>query len=165
MNLSFHRRRLLDQGQSGIGNGNFQEIGALDVDLKPRNSTWLQKADLIFVVRLGDLSVSVFTILNLLRDADADLLRDENCEWRQDNPVGVGYSYVEDESALVKTDLEAAADLTELLKALVKELPTLQSSPLFLVGESYGGKLAAMTGVSVARAIRAGTLKITLGGW
>ncbi|XP_066372292.1 serine carboxypeptidase-like 51 [Miscanthus floridulus] len=117
-------------GQSGTGNGNFQEIGALDVDLKPRNSTWLQKADLIFV----------------------------------DNPVGVGYSYVEDESALVKTDLEAAADLTELLKALVKELPTLQSSPLFLVGESYDGKLAAMTGVSVARAIRAGTLKITLGG-
>ena len=79
--------------------------------------------------------------------------------------MGVGYSYVEDESALVKTDLEAAADLTELLKALVKELPTLQSSPLFLVGESYGGKLAAVTGVSVARAIHAGTLKITLGGW
>ncbi|KXG20101.1 serine carboxypeptidase-like 51 [Sorghum bicolor] len=117
-------------GESGIGSGNFQGIGPLDVDLKPRNPTWLQKADLIFV----------------------------------DNPVGVGYSYVEDESALVKTDLEAAADLTELLKALVKELPTLQSSPLFLVGESYGGKLAAVTGVSVARAIHAGTLKITLGG-
>jgi hypothetical protein len=25
-------------------------VGPLDVDLKPRNSTWLQKADLIFVV-------------------------------------------------------------------------------------------------------------------
>jgi serine carboxypeptidase 1 len=54
--------------------------------------------------------------------------------------------------------------LIKLLKALVKDLPTLQSSPLFLVSVSYGSKLAAMTGVSVARAIRAGTLKIMLGG-
>ncbi|PUZ60455.1 hypothetical protein GQ55_4G128700 [Panicum hallii var. hallii] len=55
--------------------------------------------------------------------------------------------------------------MTELLKELVvEEIPTLQSSPLFLVGESYGGKLAAKIGVYVARAIRAGTLKLTLGG-
>jgi hypothetical protein len=39
------------QGVSGIGAGNFVEIGPLDADMKPRNSTWLQKADLIFVVR------------------------------------------------------------------------------------------------------------------
>jgi len=38
------------QGASGVGLGNFLEMGPLDVDLKPRNSTWLQKADLIFVV-------------------------------------------------------------------------------------------------------------------
>ncbi|RCV29643.1 hypothetical protein SETIT_6G028600v2 [Setaria italica] len=117
-------------GQSGIGLGNFAEIGPLDVDLNPRNSTWLQKADLIFV----------------------------------ENPVGVGFSYVDDLSALAKTDLQAAKDLAELLKELAKEIPTLQSSPLFLVGESYGGKLAAKTGVLVARAIRAGTLELTLGG-
>jgi serine carboxypeptidase 1 len=40
----------LDQGASGVGIGNFLEIGPLDVSLNPRNSTWLQKADLIFVV-------------------------------------------------------------------------------------------------------------------
>ncbi|KAL7247954.1 hypothetical protein ACSBR2_002790 [Camellia fascicularis] len=34
---------------SGVGFGNFLEIGPLDVDLKPRNSTWLTKADLLFV--------------------------------------------------------------------------------------------------------------------
>lgn len=39
-----------EQGASGVGFGNFQEIGPLDTDLKPRNSTWLQKADLLFVV-------------------------------------------------------------------------------------------------------------------
>ena len=79
--------------------------------------------------------------------------------------MGVGYSYVEDDSLLVTTDLQAAADMTTLLKALVKELPTLkQGSPLFLVAESYGGKYAATLGVSVVRAVRAGELKLTLGG-
>ncbi|XP_047086941.1 serine carboxypeptidase-like 51 [Lolium rigidum] len=117
-------------GASGVGLGNFLEVGPLDGNLKPRNSTWLHKADLIFV----------------------------------DNPVGVGYSYVEDDSLLVTTDLEAAADMITLLKALVKEVKTLESSPLFLVGESYGGKYAATLGVSVVRAVHAGDLKLTLGG-
>ncbi|WVZ57186.1 hypothetical protein U9M48_007603 [Paspalum notatum var. saurae] len=116
-------------GASGVGLGNFLEMGPLDVNLKPRNSTWLQKADLIFV----------------------------------DNPVGTGYSYVEDNSLFVTSDWEQAADATTLLKALVDEVPTLRSSPLFLVAESYGGKYAATLGVSVARAARAGELNVTLG--
>ncbi|XP_052149308.1 serine carboxypeptidase-like 51 [Oryza glaberrima] len=118
-------------GASGVGLGNFLEVGPLDGDLKPRGSTWLHKADLIFV----------------------------------DNPVGTGYSYVEDDALLVTTDGEAAADLAALLRALAaKEVPSLQSSPLFVVAESYGGKYAATLGVSLARAIRAGGLKLTLGG-
>ncbi|KAH6804284.1 serine carboxypeptidase-like 51 [Perilla frutescens var. frutescens] len=36
-------------GSSGVGIGNFEEIGPLDTYLKPRNSTWLTKADLLFV--------------------------------------------------------------------------------------------------------------------
>ncbi|KAL6650243.1 hypothetical protein ACP70R_009168 [Stipagrostis hirtigluma subsp. patula] len=117
-------------GGSGVGRGNFEEIGPLDVDLKLRNWTWLQTADLIFV----------------------------------DSPVGVGYSYVDDPSALVKTDLQAASDIVELLKVLAKEIPTLPFSPLYLVGESYGGKHAAMIGVSLARAIHAGSVNLKLGG-
>ncbi|KAG2551469.1 serine carboxypeptidase-like 51 [Panicum virgatum] len=115
---------------SGIGLGNFQEIGPLDVDLKPRNSTWLQKADLIFL----------------------------------DNPVGTGYSYVENDTLFVTTDWQQAADATTLLKAIIREVPTLQGSPLFLVAESYGGKYAATLGVAVARAVRAGELNVTLAG-
>ncbi|CAD6211429.1 unnamed protein product [Miscanthus lutarioriparius] len=118
------------QGASGVGLGNFLEMGPLDVDLKPRNSTWLQKADLIFV----------------------------------DNPVGTGYSYVEDDSLFVTSDWQQAADMTTVVRALVKEVPTLATSPLFLVAESYGGKYAATLGASVARAVRAGELNITLGG-
>ncbi|CAD6211428.1 unnamed protein product [Miscanthus lutarioriparius] len=124
------RAHAKEEGASGVGLGNFLEMGPLDVDLKPRNSTWLQKADLIFV----------------------------------DNPVGTGYSYVEDDSLFVTSDWQQAADMTTVVRALVKEVPTLATSPLFLVAESYGGKYAATLGASVARAVRAGELNITLGG-
>ncbi|XP_042458977.1 serine carboxypeptidase-like 51 [Zingiber officinale] len=117
---------------SGIGIGNFQEIGPLDTNLKPRNSTWLQKADLLFV----------------------------------ENPVGTGFSFVEEESLLAKSDWEAAADLTAFLKKLYNGNAAMQqkNSPLFVVAESYGGRFAVTTALSVLHAIRAGKLKLKLGG-
>ena len=36
-------------GESGCGFGNFEEIGPLDVNLKPRNTTWLKKTSLLFI--------------------------------------------------------------------------------------------------------------------
>ncbi|XP_067403513.1 retinoid-inducible serine carboxypeptidase [Emydura macquarii macquarii] len=36
-------------GASGCGFGNFEEIGPLDAELKPRNTTWLQAASILFV--------------------------------------------------------------------------------------------------------------------
>lgn len=47
--VSYH---WIEQGGSGTGYGNFKEIGPLDVNLKPRNFTWLKKADLLFVVTM-----------------------------------------------------------------------------------------------------------------
>ncbi|URE43242.1 serine carboxypeptidase-like [Musa troglodytarum] len=117
-------------GGTGVGIGNFQEIGPLDTNLRHRNSTWLQKADLLFV----------------------------------DNPVGTGYSFVEDESLFVRTDWEAATDLTTLLKKLYDEDESRQRSPLFIVAESYGGKFAVTAGLSILKAIEAGELKLKLGG-
>ncbi|KAG9441713.1 hypothetical protein H6P81_017567 [Aristolochia fimbriata] len=117
-------------GGSGVGIGNFLEIGPLNSELKPRNWTWLQKADLLFV----------------------------------DNPVGAGYSYVEDESLLVKTDEEAATDLTKLLIELFNSKENLQNRALFLAAESYGGKYAVTTGLAVLKAIQEGKLKLKLGG-
>ncbi|KAJ6815247.1 serine carboxypeptidase-like 51 isoform X2 [Iris pallida] len=117
-------------GASGVGIGNFEEIGPLDTDLKPRNSTWLQKADLLFI----------------------------------DNPVGTGYSFVEESTLFVKTDEEAATDLTTLLKALYNKNNALQKSPLFLVAESYGGKYAVTLGLSIVGAVKAGELKLNFGG-
>ncbi|XP_030484061.2 serine carboxypeptidase-like 51 [Cannabis sativa] len=117
-------------GASGVGIGNFQEVGPLDTSLNPRNSTWLQKSDLLFV----------------------------------DNPVGTGYSFVEDTKLFVKNDLEAAEDLTTLLKKLFNGDETLQKSPLFIVAESYGGKFAVTLALSALKAIEAGKLKLKLGG-
>ncbi|KAL6566891.1 Serine carboxypeptidase-like 51 [Orobanche minor] len=117
-------------GASGVGFGNFKEVGPLDTFLKPRNSTWLKKADLLFV----------------------------------DNPVGTGYSYVENTKLLVKSDDEAAADLTTLLIEVFNRNVSLQKSPLYIVAESYGGKYAVTLGLSALRAIEAGKLKLKLGG-
>ncbi|KAM0949481.1 putative carboxypeptidase C [Dioscorea sansibarensis] len=117
-------------GASGVGIGNFQEIGPLDVNLNPRNSTWLNIADLLFV----------------------------------DNPVGTGYSYVEDSSLFVRSDVDAANDLTALLKNLYNNNETLQKSPLTIVAESYGGKFAVTAGLSIANAIKSGGLKLQFGG-
>ncbi|RWW69031.1 hypothetical protein BHE74_00023391 [Ensete ventricosum] len=76
-------------------------------------------------------------------------------------------SFVEDESLFVKSDWEAATDLTTLLKKLYhdEEASSWQNSPLFIVAESYGGKFAVTAGLSIAQAIRAGELKkLKLGG-
>ncbi|KAM0024853.1 putative carboxypeptidase C [Helianthus debilis subsp. tardiflorus] len=117
-------------GASGVGTGNFEEVGPLDSFLKPRNSTWLTKADLLFV----------------------------------DNPVGTGYSFVEDENLLVKTDEEAATDLTTLLIEIFNRNETLQKSPLYIVAESYGGKFAVTLGLSALKAIEDKKLKLIFGG-
>ncbi|XP_020599982.1 serine carboxypeptidase-like 51 [Phalaenopsis equestris] len=117
-------------GASGVGMGNFEEIGPLDTNLKPRNSTWLQNANLLFV----------------------------------DNPVGTGYSYVEDSKSYVTTDEEAATDLTILLKNLYEDNHMLQNSPLYAVAESYGGKFAVTLALSLSKAIKAGELKLNFSG-
>ncbi|MCD7468708.1 hypothetical protein HAX54_007126 [Datura stramonium] len=117
-------------GASGVGIGNFEEVGPLDTNLKPRNSTWLRKADLLFV----------------------------------DNPVGTGYSFVEDNKLFVKTDMEAATDLTTLLIEIFNRNQSLQQSPLYIVAESYGGKYAVTLALSALKAIQSGKLKLKLGG-
>ena len=47
-------------GASGTGLGNFLMFGPLDQDLKPRNFTWIQTANILFVDYPGDSGFSVF---------------------------------------------------------------------------------------------------------
>lgn len=68
-------------GASGVGYGNFMEIGPLDAELKPRATTWLSKADLLFVdnpvgtgfsyVEGGDRSLMARTDAEAARDLTA----------------------------------------------------------------------------------------------
>ncbi|KAJ8424799.1 hypothetical protein Cgig2_018691 [Carnegiea gigantea] len=81
-----------------------------------------------------------------------------------DNPVGTGFSFVENEELLVKSDEEAGADLTILLMTLFNKNERLQKSPLYIVAESYGGKYAVTLGLAAHKAILSGQLKLTLGG-
>ena len=73
-------------GGSSTGFGNFEEIGPYDVYLNPRNTTWVQAANVLFV----------------------------------DNPVGTGYSYVDEDSAYTTNVDEIAQDLLTLFKAFLK---------------------------------------------
>ncbi|GJN04279.1 hypothetical protein PR202_ga21814 [Eleusine coracana subsp. coracana] len=121
-------------GASGVGYGNFMEIGPLDSDLKPRPTTWLAKADLLFV----------------------------------DNPVGTGFSFVEggDPNLMVRTDAEAADDLTTLLCSLYRDNNNarLRGSPLYIVAESYGGKFAVTTALKALKAIQEDRLHANIAG-
>ncbi|KAL1323549.1 hypothetical protein AAHE18_13G024000 [Arachis hypogaea] len=75
-----------------------------------------------------------------------------------------GYSFVEDKSLFVKTDDEAATDLTTLLIELFNRNESLKKSPLYIVAESYGGKFAVTLGLSTTKAIEEKRLNLTLGG-
>ncbi|KGN46896.1 serine carboxypeptidase-like 51 [Cucumis sativus] len=117
-------------GGSGTGFGNFLEIGPLDSNLKPRNSTWLRKADLLFV----------------------------------DNPVGTGYSFVDNLGQFAKGDWDAANDMTTLLTKVSNNTIGLHNTPFYIFAESYGGKFAVTLALSLLRSIQAGHLKLNLRG-
>ena len=82
----------------------------------------------------------------------------------KDSPVGAGYSFVEEKELYEKSDEEAAKDLTTLLQQLFNKNQILNHSPLYIVAESYGGKIAVKLGLSVINAVQSGKLKLHLGG-
>lgn len=71
---------------------------------------------------------------------------------------------MEDNQLFVKSDDEAASDLTTLLIEIFNRNESLQKSPLYIVAESYGGKYAVTLGLSAFKAIESGKLKMKLGG-
>ena len=96
-------------GGSSTGFGNFAEFGPLDLDLNPRNYTWVKDLNVLFI----------------------------------DNPVGTGFSYTEDNSALTTTNRQIAEDLVEMMRGFYRELPEFIDVPLYIFSQSYGGKMAA----------------------
>ncbi|KAG8186687.1 hypothetical protein JTE90_014761 [Oedothorax gibbosus] len=107
-------------GVSSTGYGNFMEIGPLDWNLKPRNSTWLNKANLLFI----------------------------------DNPVGTGFSYVTNTSALARDNKQIAKDLVTTLYSVLDTVPEFQKTPLYIFSESYGGKMTVDFALALTQAIK-----------
>ena len=65
---------------------------------------------------------------------------------------------------IATTDAAVTADLLSFLKEFFVTNSSLQKRPLFIVGESYGGKHASMIGLALSKAIAAGEMKANLGG-
>ncbi|KAG6492203.1 hypothetical protein ZIOFF_047153 [Zingiber officinale] len=126
----------------------------MDTILKPHNSTWLQKADLLFVVSFHvDLIPPSTTCSSSINEMGIT----------QENPVGTGFSFVEEESLLEKSDWEAAANLTALLKKLYHGNAAMQRrTKPSSSWQSYCGRFAVTTALSVLHAIRARQLKLKL---
>lgn len=81
-----------------------------------------------------------------------------------DQPVGTGYSYVDDLSLLTTDVAQIASDLVTLFQNFTGSNPSFQSAPTILAAESYGGKMFAAAAQASLAAIDAGTLKMNLQG-
>ena len=105
-------------------------MGPLNTTLQPREYTWLNKVNLLFI----------------------------------DNPVGAGYSYVDNLSLLTTDVSQISADLLTIHKALTTKYSFMAQLPYWIFSESYGGKMTANFGVLLYDAIANGTITINFQG-
>jgi len=82
-----------------------------------------------------------------------------------DNPVGSGYSYVDNLDALTTDVQEITDDLIVVLKAVLEESPEFQTRPYFIFGQSYGGKMGAHLARQLHDEILMGNIKMQLMGF
>ncbi|EEC01894.1 retinoid-inducible serine carboxypeptidase, putative, partial [Ixodes scapularis] len=81
-----------------------------------------------------------------------------------DNPVGAGYSYVTNDGAYARNESQIADDLVALLSVFLTKLPEFQVVPLYIFGESYGGKMAAIFALALNKAVSSGQIRCQLRG-
>ncbi|XP_056635824.1 retinoid-inducible serine carboxypeptidase-like [Diorhabda sublineata] len=117
-------------GASSTGYGNFAELGPLDLELKPRNTTWVQWANVLFV----------------------------------DNPVGSGFSYIDESGSYAENNTQIAKDFLVFLKDFYKKLPQFDGVPLYIFCESYGGKMTPDIAAFIYRAQQNGEINTNLRG-
>jgi serine carboxypeptidase 1 len=66
-----------------------------------------------------------------------------------DNPVGAGYSYVDNLNDLA-TDVQGiGADLVSFMKLFYAKYPEFVATPVYCFSQSYGGKMAAQFGLDM----------------
>ncbi|CAG9858687.1 unnamed protein product [Phyllotreta striolata] len=117
-------------GGSSTGYGNFVELGPLDLDLQPRNTSWVQWANILFV----------------------------------DNPVGTGFSYVENNEKLTRNNTEIANDFLVFWREFLEKIPDFKKVPTYIFCESYGGKMTAEIALVIDQARKSGKIETNLKG-
>ncbi|XP_067624265.1 retinoid-inducible serine carboxypeptidase-like [Eurosta solidaginis] len=76
-----------------------------------------------------------------------------------DNPVGSGFSYVDNLLHLTKNNNEIALDLVSFMKGFYQLHPEFETVPLHIFCESYGGKMAPEFALELYNAIQRGDLR------
>ncbi|EDV50070.1 retinoid-inducible serine carboxypeptidase isoform X2 [Drosophila erecta] len=79
-----------------------------------------------------------------------------------DNPVGSGFSYVDNTAFYTATNKEIALDLVELMKGFYTLHPEFEEVPLHIFCESYGGKMAPEFALELYYAKERGEIKSNL---
>ncbi|KAK7929714.1 hypothetical protein WMY93_006109 [Mugilogobius chulae] len=132
-------------GGSGTGFGNFEEIGPLDRDLNPRNTTWVQSASVLFVdnpVGTGfsytDRDDAFATNVSTVASDMLVLLRNF-------------FTKMEDFQVGYTVRLNRAEKLCFY-------------RPFYIFSESYGGKMAAAISLQLTKAIAKGSIKCNFAG-
>ncbi|XP_023305748.2 retinoid-inducible serine carboxypeptidase-like [Lucilia cuprina] len=79
-----------------------------------------------------------------------------------DNPVGSGFSYVDNVMYLTSTNKQIALDLVEFMKGFYALHPEFEEVPLHIFCESYGGKMAPEFALELYYAIQKKEIKSNL---
>ncbi|XP_043478975.1 retinoid-inducible serine carboxypeptidase-like isoform X2 [Leptopilina heterotoma] len=73
-----------------------------------------------------------------------------------DSPVGTGFSYADSDNAYPKTNEQVAKDLISFTEEFFKNFPILSNVPTYIVGQSYGGKIAPIFAYEWLKKIESG---------
>ncbi|KAK6016152.1 serine carboxypeptidase [Ostertagia ostertagi] len=81
-----------------------------------------------------------------------------------DNPVGAGFSYVDEDSAFTTDVAQIGQDLLAWLRYFLIVHSEYRTRPFFIFCESYGGKMSAEFARVIAQEIASGTIRLDFRG-
>lgn len=79
-----------------------------------------------------------------------------------DNPVGSGYSFVDNLKLLTTNNKQISEDLVSFMRVFLAKHTEFQNVPLYIFSESYGGKMAAEFALDLHGQIQEGGIKADL---
>jgi len=82
-----------------------------------------------------------------------------------DNPVGSGYSYVDYDAALTTDVQQITNDLTTVMTTFMEYFPQFRTIPIYVFGQSYGGKMGAHFARHLYYEKAAGRVDLTIAGF